>query len=419
MPLVRSLKAKQTAGRALALCHALLSEQGEVSGRRLAAYALSAYQSLGPDARELFFDSLATDFNPDPKAVDDAAERYHQDPSSDNLIRLQDVVEPPRQELFRRANMAPEGTAVLLDMRRELLKTLPDHPARAGIDADLMHLFRSWFNRGFLVLQRIDWHTPAVILERLIQYEAVHEIQGWRDLHRRLEADRRCYAFFHPVLPDEPLVFIEVALTRGMSATVEPLLDPDSPIGDVSKANCAIFYSITNCQEGLKGVSFGNFLIKQVVDDLGRDFPRLNTFATLSPIPGFCQWLRQQQSPQSRSRELDVLLAKVQKGRLPDVASVSNRLRDEIMAHCVEYLLRARRNGVPVDSVARFHLANGARLERLNWMGDPSKAGIRRSLGLMVNYVYRRADLERNHEAYVKRGKVVAAPRFGRPRARS
>jgi malonyl-CoA decarboxylase len=419
MPHVRSQKAKQTAGRALALCHALLSEQGEVSGRRLAAYALSAYQSLGPDAREIFFDSLAADFNPDPKEVDGAAARYHRDPSSANLIRLQDVVEPPRQELFRRANMAPGGTAILLDMRRELLKTLPDHPARAGIDADLIHLFRSWFNRGFLVLQRIDWHTPAVILERLIQYEAVHEIQGWRDLHRRLEGDRRCYAFFHPVLPDEPLVFIEVALTRGMSATVQPLLDPDSPIGDVSKANCAIFYSITNCQEGLKGVSFGNFLIKQVVDDLGRDFPRLNTFATLSPIPGFSQWLRQQEPGHPRSRELDALLAKVQRGGLPDVASVSNRLRDEITTHCIEYLLRARRKGVPVDSVARFHLANGARLERLNWMGDPSKAGLRRSLGLMVNYVYRRADLERNHEAYVKRGKVVAAPRFGRSRAQS
>jgi malonyl-CoA decarboxylase len=413
MPL---LKAKQTAGRALALCHALLSEQGEVSGRRLAAYTLSAYQSLGPDARELFFDSLAAEFVPDPKEVDSAAARYRHAPSSANLIRLQEAVEPPRQELFRRANMAPGGTAVLLDMRRELLKTLPDHPARAGIDADLIHLFRSWFNRGFLVLQRIDWHTPAVILERLIQYEAVHEIQGWRDLHRRLEGDRRCYAFFHPVLPDEPLVFIEVALTRGMSGAVQPLLDPDSPIGDVTRANCAIFYSITNCQEGLKGVSFGNFLIKQVVDDLGRDFPRLNTFATLSPIPGFCQWLRQKDPAKSRSRELDALLLKVQKGSLPDIASVSNKLRDEITTHCVEYLLRARRKGAPVDSVARFHLANGARLERLNWMGDPSKVGIRRSLGLMVNYVYRRADLERNHEAYVKRGKVVAAPRFGKQR---
>jgi malonyl-CoA decarboxylase len=408
-------KTNQAAGRALALCHALLSEQGEVSGRRLAAYALSAYQSLGPDARELFFDSLATEFAPDAKEVDGAAARYRLDASPANLLRLQAAVEPPRQELFRRANMAPGGTAILLDMRRELLKTLAAHPARAGIDADLLHLFRSWFNRGFLVMQRIDWRTPAVVLERLIQYEAVHEIQGWRDLRRRLEGDRRCYAFFHPVLPDEPLVFIEVALTRGVSAAVQPLLDPGSPIGDATEANCAIFYSITNCQEGLKGVSFGNFLIKQVVDDLGRDLPRLRTFATLSPIPGFCEWLRQKEHSRLRSRELDALLGAVQKGRQPDVAAVS-ALRDEITGHCVEYLLRARRKGVPWDSVARFHLANGARLERLNWMGDPSKAGIRRSLGLMVNYVYRPDDVERNHEAYAKRGKIVAAPRFGRRR---
>jgi malonyl-CoA decarboxylase len=409
---VRNLRAEQSAGRALALCDALLSEQGEVSGRRLAAYALSAYQSLEPDGRELFFDRLGSDFAPDAKEVDSAAARYRLEASSANLIRLQAAVEPPRQELFRRANMAAGGTAVLLDMRRELLKTIPKHPERAGIDADLIHLFRSWFNRGFLVLQRIDWHTPAVILERLIQYEAVHEIQGWRDLRRRLEGDRRCYAFFHPALPDEPLVFIEVALTRGMSNAVQPLLDPDSRIGDATKANCAIFYSITNCQEGLKGVSFGNFLIKQVVDDLGRELPRIKTFATLSPIPSFCQWLEDNRT-EPRSRELEGLLAAVQQEPLPDVGAASPALREEITALCVEYLLRARRNGAPVDSVARFHLANGARLERLNWMGDPSKTGLRRSLGLMVNYVYRPSDVERNHEAYAKRGKVVAAPRFG------
>jgi malonyl-CoA decarboxylase len=409
-------KTKQAAGRALALCHALLSEQGEVSGRRVAAYALSAYESLGPEARELFFDSLVTEFAPDPKVVDAAAARYRTEPTSANLIQLQAAVEPPRQELFRRANMAPGGTAILLDMRRELLKSLAAHPERAGIDADLIHLFRSWFNRGFLVLQRIDWRTPAVILERLIQYEAVHEIQGWRDLRRRLEGDRRCYAFFHPVLPDEPLVFIEVALTRGMSAAVQPLLDPESPIGDAGEANCAIFYSITNCQEGLKGVSFGNFLIKQVVDDLGRELPRLSTFATLSPIPGFFQWLQDKDRARLRSRRLNALLAAVQKGSLPDIGALPATLRAEITQHCVDYLLRARRKNAPADSVARFHLANGARLERLNWLGDPSKIGIRRALGLMVNYVYRPDDLERNHEAYAKRGKIVASPRFGRKR---
>jgi malonyl-CoA decarboxylase len=416
--LVRSSKAEQSAGRALALCDALLSEQGELSGRRLAAYALSAYQSLDEVGRDIFFDRLVADFGPDAAEVDRAAARYRADASSANLVRLQAAVEPPRQELFRRANMAPGGTAVLLEMRREMLKTLGTHPERVGIDADLLHLFRSWFNRGFLILQRIDWHTPAVILERLIQYEAVHQIQGWRDLRRRLEGDRRCYAFFHPALPDEPLVFIEIALTRGMTATVQPLIDQESPIGDATKADAAMFYSITNCQEGLRGVSFGNFLIKQVVDDLGRDLPRLKTFATLSPVPGFCEWLAQNGDGRVRSRELDALLASLNDATVPDVAGVSPALRAEITSHGVEYLLRARRNGLPVDSVARFHLANGARLERLNWMGDPSKAGIRRSLGLMVNYVYRLADVERNHEAYARHGKVVASPRFGKSRSR-
>lgn len=410
----RTSRAAQSAGRALALCDALLSEQGEVSGQRLAAYALSAYRALEPDAREIFFDRLVTDFAPDPEEVDRAAARYRVVPSSEHLIGLQAAVEPPRQELFRRANMAPGGTAVLVDLRRALLQTLAAHPERAGIDADLLHLFRSWFNRGFLVLQRIDWHTPAVILERLIQYEAVHEIQGWRDLRRRLEGDRRCYAFFHPALPDEPLVFIEIALTRGMAASVQPLLDPDSPIGDATRATCATFYSITNCQEGLRGVSFGNFLIKQVVDDLGRDFPRIKTFATLSPIPGFRQWLQQKGRDRRRSPELEALLAGTENGTASDVGAVLPPLRAEIIAHCVDYLLRARHNGAPADAVARFHLANGARLERLNWMGDPSGAGIRRSLGLMVNYVYRRADVERNHEAYARHGKIVASPRFGR-----
>ena len=228
-----------------------------------------------------------------------------------------------------------------------------------------------------------------MILERLIQYEAVHQIQGWRDLRRRLEGDRRCYAFFHPALPDEPLVFIEVALTRGMTATVQPLIDPESPIGDATKANCAIFYSITNCQEGLRGVSFGNFLIKQVVDDLGRDLPRLKTFATLSPMPGFCQWLGQKARRGALARARRAA-DRVKEGRgsrrRPSRRRCAPRSRRTASSTCCAPAATVPR----LDSVARFHLANGARLERLNWMGDPSKAGIRRSLGLMVNYVYRR-----------------------------
>lgn len=378
----------------ITLCRQLVSERGEVSGARLAGAVVAAYHELNADEVEKFFDHLAETFSPDPPVVQKAAESYHQDPSQGNLVRLQAAVESPRRELFRRWNMAPGGTAVLVAMRRRLLPTLEAHPERAGIDADLLHLFRSWFNRGFLVLQRIDWRTPAVILERLIEYEAVHEIPGWRDLRRRLQADRRCYAFFHPALPDEPLIFIEVALTRGMPGRVQPLLDPDSTVDDPARADCAIFYSITNCQEGLRGVSFGNFLIKQVVEDLGREFPRVRTFATLSPVPGFRAWLTARDP-----RWVDA-----------DPAGASPASRSELSGLCARYLVDAKRHKEPLDAVARFHLANGARLERLNWMGDTSKAGLQRSLGLTVNYVYRLADVEKNHEAYAAKYRVIASP---------
>jgi malonyl-CoA decarboxylase len=381
-----------------ALCRQLMSERGEVSGARLSSAVVLAYQALDTNEVERFFDYLARDFSPDPAAIQRAADVYHQDPSQANLVRLQTAVESPRQEFFRRWNMAPGGTAVLVAMRRRLLQTLDTHPDRAGIDADLAHLFRSWFNRGFLVLQRIDWRTPAVVLERLIEYEAVHEIQGWRDLRRRLQGDRRCYAFFHPALPDEPLIFIEVALTRGMIGQVQPLLALDSAVDDPARADCAIFYSITNCQEGLRGVSFGNFLIKQVVEDLGREFPRVKTFATLSPIPGFRSWLN---TLNGQWRDLDA-------------TSASTEVRNELTGLCARYLLDARRNKEPLDSVARFHLANGARLERLNWMGDTSKAGLERSMGLMANYVYRLTDVEKNHEAYAARYEVIASPEIER-----
>lgn len=375
-----------TATQVLDLCQALMSERGEVSGSRLAARALGGYAMLPAAGIDEFLDLLAREFSPDPRAVWRAAERYHRAPDAASLAGLQDAVEPPRQELFRRLNMAPGGTTVLVDLRRRLLPTLRDHPERSSIDADLAHLFRSWFNRGFLVLQRIDWNTPAAILERLIRYEAVHEIQGWRDLRRRLETDRRCYGFFHPALPGDPLIFIEVALTRGMPPVVQGLIDPDSPVDVPQRADHAVFYSITNCQEGLRGVSFGNFLIKQVAEDLGREFPNLRTFATLSPVPGFRAWLESLKGEGAPSAE------------------------KEVVARCAQYLLHAKRSdGSPVDAVARFHLANGARLERINWMGDTSSAGIRRSLGLTANYVYRLQDVEENHEAYARDHRVVAA----------
>ena len=406
---VRQPASGDVSGRAadhlISLCRALLSERGEVSGARLAADALASYQGLSEAAREKFFGRLIAEYSPDAAEVARAIDAYSSDPSPQHLSALHEAAEPRRQELFRRLNVAPGGTRVLVQMRTHLLRTLDRHPERSAIDADLVHLFRSWFNRGFLVLQRVDWRTSALILERLIEYEAVHQIQGWDDLRRRLESDRRCYAFFHPALPDEPLIFIEAALTATVAGQVQPLIDPMSPVEDPAAARCAIFYSITTCQEGLRGVSFGNFLIKQVVADLSSEFPRLRTFATLSPIPGFRAWLAEE--PAMMSSGLTSALPDIQNAR--ELSPAPPEVKDEITRLCAYYLLRAKRGQAPLDSVARFHLANGARLERLNWLGDMSNSGVRLSLGMTANYVYRIADVEENHEAYAKNFQVVAS----------
>ena len=411
-----SRAAVRSARGAASICHELQSQRGEGSGAFIAREALAAYQSLDEPALEVFFTILVKEFSLDPEAVGRSADAYRKEPSAVNLVRLQRAVESPRQELFRRLNMAPGGIGVLLEMRRRLLRGLAEHPHWADIETDLAHLFRSWFNRGFLVLQRIDWRTSALVLEKLIQYEAVHEIQGWHDLRRRLQVDRRCYAFFHPALPDEPVIFIEVALTHGMSAKVQPLLALDSPVVDPASADCAIFYSITNPQEGLRGISFGNLLIKQVAEDLGREFPRLKTFATLSPIPGFRKWLASGtglREGDPRHAELAALLAKLDvQDWFKDKARAAEILK-QLTRLCAYYLLHVKQDDEPLDAVARFHLGNGARLERLNWLGDISAAGMRRSAGLMANYVYRLDDVERNHEAYATERRIIAARRFG------
>jgi malonyl-CoA decarboxylase len=403
------------ARRATGLCQALLSERGEASGARLAREALAAYQSLDAEAAGAFFDVLADEFSPDAGAIAHLAEGYRRSPTQANLVRLQQAVESPRLALFQRLNMAPGGTAQIIEMRRRVLAGLRGKPDWIGIEADLFRLLSSWFNRGFLVLQRIDWRTSAVVLEKLIKYEGVHQIQGWRDLRRRLESDRRCYAFFHPTLPDEPVIFIEVALTRGMSASVQPLIDPDSPVCDPAAANCAIFYSITNCQEGLRGVSFGNLLIKQVAEDLGREFPRIRTFATLSPIPGFRAWLARTAKAlagRAGEAELERILAGIDAPGWAGDAALCGTLEPQLLRLCSQYLL-VEKNGVePLDAVARFHLGNGARLERLNWLGDTSPSGMARSAGLMVNYVYELDEVERNHEAYANEHRVIAARRL-------
>jgi malonyl-CoA decarboxylase len=339
-------------------------------------------------------------YSPPEEKLKAAAAAYQADPSSENLIGLQQASESPRRELFDRLNMAPGGTATLVEMRRVLLTRIKEKPQWRAIDYDLRRRLRSWFNRGFLRLERIDWRTSALVLEKLTQYEAVHAVQGWQDLRRRLEADRRCYAFFHPQLPDEPLIFIEVALTRGMSARVQPLLDVHAPVADPANADCAMFYSITNCQEGLRGISFGNQLIKQVAEDLKREFPHLRRFATLSPIPNFRRWLE-------KNAPADIL------ARIAEpawhVGEVPEALEKDLLRLCAYYLVRTKEGEEPLDPVARFHLGNGASLERLNWLGDASEQGMARSAGVMANYVYWLAELERNHERYFREHLVSAS----------
>lgn len=400
-----------------ALSAQLLAQRGEATAAALAQRLVDAFEDLDDEARHKFFTFLASALNPDSDQVLAAAERYQADPSPEALATLGRACEPPRQELFRRINMASGGTAMLVALRSALLDQTAKYPELCGVDDDLLHLFGSWFNRGFLTLQQIDWRTPAFLLEKLIAYESVHEIQGWDDLRRRLEQDRRCFAFFHPALVDEPLIFVEVALVKGMATSVQSLLDTGQERVDPAKADTAIFYSINNCQRGLRGVSFGNFLIKQVAADLKQELPNLKTFATLSPVPGFRRWLLSDAvtaaAKTSTDQNLVDKIALVQdETDWPKEPERSAMLREPILALAAHYLLNAKRpDDRPIDPVARFHLGNGARLERVNWMADTSSNGIRQSGGVMVNYLYDLNNLERNHEAYVNRKQVIAARR--------
>lgn len=389
----------------------LISERGEASGAALARRAVALYRRLDAAERSHFFQLLAREFSPERDAVLAAAQAYHRDPSTANLALLLRVVEPPRQEVFRRMNMAPGGTAALVELRGALLEDSRERPELASVDHDLTHLLGSWFNRGFLELRRIDWRTPAAILEKLIAYEAVHEIHGFTDLKRRLERDRRCFAFFHPELPDEPLIFVEVAFVNELPSHVAPILAPESAVGEPRRARCAVFYSITSCQAGLKGISFGNFLIKQVADDLHAELPNLKVFATLSPVPGMRAWARKAlqrangaQDAEAQKMREDLLAVIAESHAIPP-----QYMREPLEGLAAWYLTREWVGGHGADPVARFHLGNGARLERINWVADTSEKALAQSFGMMVNFVYDLGDVERNHEEYVNRRRVVAS----------
>jgi malonyl-CoA decarboxylase len=402
--------AKQDASDLIELCEGLLSGRGEASGTAIAREVLDRYHDLDEAGRISFFETLAHAYGPDQDELQRAIEAWRARPTGDGASDLHFASEPRRQELFRRLNRAPGGTGELVALRADLLDVKDGRNDLVALDRDVVHLLSSWFNRGFLVLRKIDWSTPAIILEKIIRYEAVHEIRDWDDLRRRIDPiDRRCYGFFHPALVDEPLIFVEVALTEQIPSAIAPLLAEDRQPVPIDRARTAVFYSISNCQRGLGGITFGNFLIKQVVEELRRELPKLDNFVTLSPVPGFMQWLKSADDL-ALSEEDRLLLEKLEQPGWVDDPQLPSQLRSLLEPLAAHYFLKARTpKGRLIDSVARFHLGNGARLERIDWLGDLSPKALRESAGIMVNYLYRLDDIEKNHEAYANDGEVVAS----------
>jgi malonyl-CoA decarboxylase len=401
---------------------------GEVSARGRAAELGRRYLELDLAGRRQFLDILAREFAHDRDRIEAAIGAYQQAADDEARLsaeaRLRRALVPPRVKLLTQFNALPDGVKFLVDLRAELLGIVGDDPYLRRLELDLAELLTSWFDVGFLDLQQITWHSSAALLEKLIAYEAVHEIRDWNDLRNRLDSDRRCFALFHPRMPEEPLAFVEVALTRNLAGQVQRLLDEQAPHDDPASADTAIFYSITNTQRGLRGISFGEYLIKQVVTHLSHELPQIGTYATLSPVPGFRVWLdrapaglfealmddeeRQALTKLSGQKDpraaIQVLLAR---SEWPQDDAVSKALEGPLKRLCARYFLERRDDGQPLDPVARFHLKNGARLERLNWLGDTSAKGLRQSAGIMVNYRYALSEIEANHEAYIRENKIA------------
>ena len=405
---------------------------GGATARGRAAELGRSYLSLNEAGRERFLRLLANEFDADHEAIRKSCEAVAaaNDPAARGAAErtLRTALTPPRVTLLRQFNALPEGVKFLVDRRAELIEMVGADPALRDLAEDLRDLLANWFDIGFLELRRITWESPAALLEKLMAYEAVHEIRGWTDLKNRLEADRRCFAFFHPRMPDEPLIFVEVALVNGIAGNIHALLDEAAPIGNPQAADTAIFYSISNCQKGLVGISFGDFLIKRVADALAGELPRLKSFATLSPVPAFRAWLRAEaargglllaneaRAIQTLGGDPDdddadgILLHLLDRPDWHRDGPTAAAMREPLLRLCARYLLHARAaSGRALDPVAHFHLSNGARVERINWLGDLSAKGLQQSAGIMVNYLYRLGDIEANHRAYRDEGRVVAA----------
>ncbi len=404
---------------------------GAVAARARAADLGRTYLALNAVGRERFLTLLASEFDIDRGTVDILVQRLlmaERDERPPIEKALRDALEPPRLKLLTQFNGLPEGVKFLVDLRAELMELASGNPVLASLESDLKHLLASWFDVGFLELRRITWDSPAALLERLARYEAVHPVRAWSDMKNRLDLDRRCFAYFHPRMPDEPLIFVEIALVKGMAGDVQALLDKNAPLGDPDAADTAIFYSISNCQKGLSGISFGDFLIKRVADRLHQELPHLKTFATLSPIPGFRPWLERRITggeklltdteraalPEAvRGETLDKILARP---RWQEDSELTDALKPPLTRLCATYLLTEKRakTGTAADSVAHFHLTNGARMEQLNWLADTSTNGLKQSCGMMINYLYRLSEIEQNHEAYVSEHQITASPTIQR-----
>ena len=389
------------------LCDEMMRQKGEASSIALADQLLQQFALADAKQRLSFFTYLLVEQAADATEVNDAIDAYRVEPSLTRLSELRQVLDPPRREVIRTLNTAPNGTLSLVQFRSELLDLVGVNPALDVVDKDLSYLLQEWFNRGFLELRQIDWKTPAFILEQLIEYEAVHEIQGWDDLRRRLASDRRCFAFFHPAMPNEPLIFVQVALAQTMATSIQDLLNQPTPETNESLFRNAIFYSISNCQSGLRGISFGNFLIKHVVEMLAAEIPSIDQFVTLSPIPGFNEWLRSCLSDRDSNVLTDDHLTRLGSLDLEEAHRFSEADKHLLRETCAVYLVNAKTGQFPCDPVARFHLGNGARLEQINLGADTSEKGLRESCGMLVNYLYDSASVTRNHEAYSDHGEIA------------
>ena len=398
----------------ISLCDDLISHKGAAFGITVARDITELYQSLSPENKLLFFQKINEKYKPSFKKVNEAIENYTKSQNERTLSDLFKVSEGNRRELFRRMNMAPNGTAIIVALREDLLKILKSNKELLELDNDLRHLFRAWFNPGFLKLTKITWNTKAAVLEKIIKYERVHQIKDMNELKRRLGEDRRFFSYFHPALEDEPIIFVQVALTKGLGKSIQELMKPTS--NNQKEYDTATFYSISNCQEGLSRVTLGNFLIKRVVYEIQEELPHIKNFGTLSPIPGFVDWFSYLDESKIKNILGDLTNQNISFLKSKDMKIGDNRIvenKEAIIKLVAHYIVNEKnKKGLPINDVSRFHLGNGAIVEDIVVNANISETGFKRSYGVMVNYLYELKNIEKNHEDYMNNNKVIVSDKI-------